>query len=191
MNSETYNLPTYLLVAALTGMVGTLPNSIRAADDTPESKSPAPTAQPDDHQYYSQPHIYHPDPGEVVADALIIRPLSLVATVVGTGLFIVTLPFTILGNQVDESAKAFVGVPAYHTFSRCLGCLGYHGYHGYPGYYRYGYPYPYYYGHHGYGYGYHHGHYHYPYYGYHGHHGFHGHHHHDGHHGHHGYHGHH
>src|SRR5436309_7716915 len=60
-------------------------------------------------------------PGAVAADALIVRPLCLVATAAGTGLFIVTLPIAAVSKSVDKSAKALVGTPGHHTFVRSLG----------------------------------------------------------------------
>lgn len=62
-------------------------------------------------------------PGAVVVDALIARPLCLVATVAGTGLFIATLPIAAISRSVDKSAKALVGTPGKHTFVRRLGDL--------------------------------------------------------------------
>ena len=62
-------------------------------------------------------------PEAVAADALFVRPLCLVATVAGTGLFVVTLPIAAVSRSVDKSAKALIGKPAYHTFVRKLGDL--------------------------------------------------------------------
>lgn len=63
-------------------------------------------------------------PGTIAmgADVLIARPLLLAATVIGTGLFVVSLPLSILGNNVDEASHQLVMVPAKATFFRCLGC---------------------------------------------------------------------
>lgn len=58
----------------------------------------------------------------MVGDLLIARPLGLVFTAVGTGVFIVTLPFSALGGNVSEAADALVVTPAKTTFVRCLGC---------------------------------------------------------------------
>ena len=55
-------------------------------------------------------------------DAVIVRPVMTVATVVGTALFTVTLPFTALGGNVDEAADTLVKTPARTAFLRCLGC---------------------------------------------------------------------
>ena len=40
----------------------------------------------------------------------------------GTAVFVITLPFSALGGNVEESAKALVVGPAKTTFTRCMGC---------------------------------------------------------------------
>ena len=54
-------------------------------------------------------------------DAAIVRPLSLVATVVGTALFVGTLPLSALGGNTGEAGKLLVVKPAKTTFTRPLG----------------------------------------------------------------------
>lgn len=63
-------------------------------------------------------------PGEVamIGDAVIARPLMLASTVIGTALFIVTLPASALGGNVPEAGEKLVAAPARSTFLRCLGC---------------------------------------------------------------------
>lgn len=63
-----------------------------------------------------------PSGGAMVADALIARPLLAVATVAGTAVFLVSLPFTALGGGVDTAAETLIKTPAEATFRRCLGC---------------------------------------------------------------------
>lgn len=58
----------------------------------------------------------------MVGDLVIARPLGLILTAVGTGVFVVTLPFSALGGNVGEAADALVVTPAKTTFVRCLGC---------------------------------------------------------------------
>jgi hypothetical protein len=58
----------------------------------------------------------------MAADLLIARPLLIAATVVGTGVFIIALPFSALGGNVEESADALIGEPGREAFARCLGC---------------------------------------------------------------------
>lgn len=62
-----------------------------------------------------------PTAGAMAIDAVVVRPMGLVSTVLGTGLFIVTLPFSALGGNVDEAAQALVVAPAEMTFVRPLG----------------------------------------------------------------------
>lgn len=54
-------------------------------------------------------------------DAVVVRPVSLVATVAGTGLFIVSLPFSLLGHNTDKAGERLVAEPAKYTFARPLG----------------------------------------------------------------------
>ena len=51
----------------------------------------------------------------------------LVATVIGTAFYIVSLPFSLAGGNAAEAGEALVVGPAMSTFVRCLGCtrLGY------------------------------------------------------------------
>lgn len=63
-------------------------------------------------------------PGEIamIGDALIARPVLLASTVIGFGLFVVTLPASALGGNVQEAANTLVAAPGKATFMRCLGC---------------------------------------------------------------------
>ena len=64
------------------------------------------------------------EPGgfEMAADAVIARPLGAAMTTVGVAAFVVSLPFTLLGGNVKESAEELVVKPGKATFVRCLGC---------------------------------------------------------------------
>ncbi|HHJ13050.1 MAG TPA: hypothetical protein ENJ79_01550 [Gammaproteobacteria bacterium] len=64
-----------------------------------------------------------PTGGEMVADALLVRPFMLVGTVITTATFIVTLPFSALGGNVGQAAERLVAEPAKYTFARPLGEL--------------------------------------------------------------------
>lgn len=55
-------------------------------------------------------------------DGLLGRPAMAAITVGGLAVFAATLPFSILGGNVKESAKTLVLDPADATFRRCLGC---------------------------------------------------------------------
>ncbi|TXH04740.1 MAG: hypothetical protein E6R07_06485 [Nevskiaceae bacterium] len=63
-----------------------------------------------------------PSATAMAADLLIVRPVSLVATVIGAGLFIAQLPLSIvMGVPPAEPAKKLVAEPAAFTFRRPLG----------------------------------------------------------------------
>jgi len=64
----------------------------------------------------------HVSGGAILMDALIARPILLVGTTVGAGLFVVSAPFSLAGGNVATAWETLVKVPAGHTFSRCLGC---------------------------------------------------------------------
>lgn len=64
-----------------------------------------------------------PSAEAMIVDGLLYRPLSLAGTLVGTGLFLVTLPFSVIGGNADEAGQRLVVEPANSTFDRCLGCL--------------------------------------------------------------------
>jgi hypothetical protein len=53
-----------------------------------------------------------------MADVLIARPLGIVAGIIGTGIFIVSLPFTIPTHSVNEAAQMFVVDPFKFSFER-------------------------------------------------------------------------
>jgi len=59
----------------------------------------------------------------VTVDAIIARPACLVATIVGSALFVVSLPAAIPSKSVKKVADTLVVVPAKATFTRPLGEL--------------------------------------------------------------------
>jgi hypothetical protein len=63
------------------------------------------------------------NPGEVVIDAAVVRPLCFVSTIVGSALFVVTLPVAALSHSVRSTEEALVLKPARATFTRPLGDL--------------------------------------------------------------------
>ncbi len=60
-------------------------------------------------------------PMAAAADALVVRPACLVATVVGSAVFIVALPAALLSKSVKKAADTLVVKPANATFTRPLG----------------------------------------------------------------------
>jgi len=58
---------------------------------------------------------------DMVVDLVVLRPLGLAATVIGTVLTVVALPFTLPGGNVGASAQELIVRPAEYTFNRPLG----------------------------------------------------------------------
>ncbi len=56
-----------------------------------------------------------------IGDLVISRPLGLTVTVIGTAVFIVSLPFALTSGSVKDTADILVGEPFRFTFKRPLG----------------------------------------------------------------------
>ena len=57
----------------------------------------------------------------IIADGLLLRPAGIAATVLGTVVFVVTLPFSIPTRSVEKAAQKLIVDPARYTFVRPLG----------------------------------------------------------------------
>jgi hypothetical protein len=57
----------------------------------------------------------------MIADFLIARPLGLVSLVIGTTMFVVSLPVSAVGGNTNVAAKKLVHEPAKFVFTRPLG----------------------------------------------------------------------
>lgn len=53
-----------------------------------------------------------------VFDVVIARPLGIAAGILGTGIFILALPYTLPTGGVDEAAETFIKRPFKFTFTR-------------------------------------------------------------------------
>ena len=58
---------------------------------------------------------------KMTADLILVRPLGIVATVFGTVVFVVALPFSLLGGNTGEAFQNLMAEPAKFTFTRPLG----------------------------------------------------------------------
>jgi len=58
----------------------------------------------------------------MTGDALFVRPIMLVTTVVGGAIFLISSPFAALGGNISDSFDQLLGGPFETTFVRCLGC---------------------------------------------------------------------
>lgn len=62
-----------------------------------------------------------PEGGEMMYDAIIVRPIGLIATAVGSVFFVLSLPFSALSGNVDAAGEQLIKKPARFTFQRPLG----------------------------------------------------------------------
>lgn len=65
-----------------------------------------------------------PDPGTMLVDGVVVRPLGLGAVVLGAATWLVTFPFSALGGNADEAGDQLVGQAWRFTFQRPLGEFG-------------------------------------------------------------------
>ena len=72
------------------------------------------------HRDYTDPQI---EAGSMAADALMVRPLGIVAIVGGFGMFVISAPFSLLGRNAGAAWNALVVHPAKFTFARPLGAF--------------------------------------------------------------------
>ena len=64
-----------------------------------------------------------PSPDEVAADLLFVRPVALSSIIVGAGIFVIGLPFTIPTKNLDLAWRKLVVAPTKYTFVKPLGQL--------------------------------------------------------------------
>jgi hypothetical protein len=58
---------------------------------------------------------------DMAADVLVVRPGCFLATIVGSALFVISLPIAATSHSVDRTAHWFVERPARATFTRPIG----------------------------------------------------------------------
>lgn len=64
-----------------------------------------------------------PETGEMIADAAVVRPMTLWASAIGAVGWIVTLPFTLPSGSAGDVGKAWVADPLGYTFCRPVGYM--------------------------------------------------------------------
>ncbi|MFO7558314.1 MAG: hypothetical protein R6X10_05755 [Desulfobacterales bacterium] len=62
-----------------------------------------------------------PSAGAMIADTVFARPLGLAATIAGSAVFIVSLPFSALGGNTSTAFEKLMKDPFVFTFKRPLG----------------------------------------------------------------------
>ena len=59
--------------------------------------------------------------GYMMGDLVVMRPLGIAATVVGSVFYVLSLPFSLAGGNEPEARQKLVNDPAGYTFKRPLG----------------------------------------------------------------------
>ncbi len=59
----------------------------------------------------------------ITVDVLLLRPLGFTGFALGTSLFLVSLPLTVITGSVGTTKDKLVDYPAYYTFRRPVGHL--------------------------------------------------------------------
>ena len=62
-----------------------------------------------------------PSGASMLFDTVMVRPIGMLATAVGAVFFVVSWPFSAMGDNVDEAGEKLVKAPARFTFERPLG----------------------------------------------------------------------
>ena len=62
-----------------------------------------------------------PGGGAMMYDTIVVRPVGIVATAVGSIFWLISLPFSASGDNVDMATEKLVKEPAAFTFKRPLG----------------------------------------------------------------------
>lgn len=109
-------LTSLVLTMALAG--AGLVGSVRAAEPPAPEATLVPESKPAPQERYREKAI---DPAEMAVDGLLVRPLGVAATVVGSAIYLVVLPFAAISGDTKGPARSLVGAPAKFTFQRKLG----------------------------------------------------------------------
>jgi len=62
-----------------------------------------------------------PSGGAMIFDLCVVRPVGIVATAIGGVAFVLSWPFSALGDNTDVAGQKLVKEPAAYTFKRPLG----------------------------------------------------------------------
>jgi hypothetical protein len=62
-----------------------------------------------------------PSSSAIIFDVILARPLGLAGAVLGTGFFVIALPFSVTTGSVGITARKLIGEPLAYTFGRPLG----------------------------------------------------------------------
>lgn len=63
----------------------------------------------------------NPSGGAMIFDFCVVRPVGIVATAIGSVAFVLSWPFSALGDNSDVASQKLIKEPAAYTFKRPLG----------------------------------------------------------------------
>ena len=63
----------------------------------------------------------NPSGGAMIFDFCVVRPVGIVATAIGSVAFVLSWPFSAMGDNTDVASQKLVKEPAAYTFKRPLG----------------------------------------------------------------------
>ena len=101
------------LFALVAVCAGTLPGRVTAE---PTSTTPLSLSELD----YSDAR---PSAEDMLLDGLVVRPLALLGTMLGSAVYLVTLPFNVASGNTEYAAQRLINEPADYAFTRCFGCV--------------------------------------------------------------------
>jgi hypothetical protein len=61
----------------------------------------------------------------MIADTLVFRPFGFASLVIGSTMFVISLPIAVITGSVDRTYQGLVKDPFHHTFVRSVGNLDY------------------------------------------------------------------
>ena len=62
-----------------------------------------------------------PSGGAMIFDLAVVRPMGIIATAIGSVFFVISSPFSALGDNIGTAGEKLVKEPAAFTFKRPLG----------------------------------------------------------------------
>ena len=72
---------------------------------------------------YESRYDQEPDGAEMLADVVLVRPATFIASAVGAVGWVISLPFTALGGNVEEAGEVLVKEPMRYTILRPVGYM--------------------------------------------------------------------
>lgn len=85
----------------------------------------APSVHSEERLSYSDRLRSEPTAETMILDTILVRPIMFAGTVIGSVMWVVSLPFSAAAGNIEEARTKLVVEPAKHTFTRPLGDFNY------------------------------------------------------------------